>query len=522
MEDTTLNKIKQQIEEIEKRIKIISTQVLVGSQLNAVKDALVELKTIFTTYQTEFDAYLQDYSSYKTTNDSDISLVKTKMANVESQMKTLETQMETLQFKFDNLSVSSGGSNGTETTNWDTFQKSYLNLYGRMRSESPTIYFSVEPTQKVKIHIECLVHSDISSSSGFSYLYVNEVNCLTTRYTYVQDGTYTIDYSFFPTKKLNTFKTVMAVGEQLTMRNFNVTIEGRNAFIFNRLQDLHILSFDNKYYITQEISDRAFTFAILDAANLSLTSSENHTIGKLNELCGSSCVYPYLVQSTTTIQKKIQNCKDYVVYHMRDGNDTASQTIMCSSFNDDLSISSWYETCIPLIGYEIFPAGFGNGLVGVALVSKKHCIYCYDLSMNATSLKYLKFNGENLSNIWYDITPVVRLDVKTGDNVYPFYGVVCLREDQTQVFYPSKDSTYCIEIAKGKNATAYIQTDGTINVYINRYKCVYKYVLQKGISGEYELKDEITTYEGITLYQELLNSKALVKKNDAYQIIDIT
>ena len=62
----------------------------------------------------------------------------------------------------------------------------------------------------------------------------------------------------------------------------------------------------------------------------------------------------------------------------------------------------------------------------------------------------------------------------------------------------------------GKNVSAYMQSNGNINVYVNRYCNVYKYVLQKNTStGQYELSGLANTFQGITGYEEIYDNKAI-------------
>ena len=88
------------------------------------------------------------------------------------------------------------------------------------------------------------------------------------------------------------------------------------------------------------------------------------------------------------------------------------------------------------------------------------------------------------------------------------------------VYFPEFDNTYYVEIGKGKNVSAYLQEDGSINVYINRYCDVYKYVIRKNFDGIFEVSNIVTCIKGITRYEELYDGQALIYKNAQHYIVN--
>ena len=90
--------------------------------------------------------------------------------------------------------------------------------------------------------------------------------------------------------------------------------------------------------------------------------------------------------------------------------------------------------------------------------------------------------------------------------------------DNTCYFYPSVNGDSRVEIGKGRICSAYLQTDGSITVYLNQGSEVYRYRLNKNSSGDYTNAGIEKTFSGITSYDELYDGKSLVAKFKDYEI----
>ena len=106
--------------------------------------------------------------------------------------------------------------------------------------------------------------------------------------------------------------------------------------------------------------------------------------------------------------------------------------------------------------------------------------------------------------------------------------------DDIQTFTAPKSGTYKLEVwgaqggiyssslygGYGGYSVGSIDLKSNINVYINRFCNVYKYVLQKNTTtNQYELQGLAKVFQGITGYEELYDNKAVVYMFDEHKIV---
>jgi hypothetical protein len=73
------------------------------------------------------------------------------------------------------------------------------------------------------------------------------------------------------------------------------------------------------------------------------------------------------------------------------------------------------------------------------------------------------------------VTSVVNNNLTLESNYVLDSGLMAVALNEDGYFYllPQKSLSYVVKIARGKSATAYLQTDGSINVYIKKDKYIY-------------------------------------------------
>ena len=157
-------------------------------------------------------------------------------------------------------------------------------------------------------------------------------------------------------------------------------------------------------------------------------------------------------------------------------------------------------------------------------ITKDQQAYVYYTKLLLTKTgQYIDFDGHILNDCIYG-TLVKNINLGFGSTAPAnFNGVILTNSEGVNYLYPELSNAYRVEIAKGKNATAYIQPDESINVYINNDCTVTKYVLRKNAEAVYELsQSETTQYNGYTRIEECYDNKVFAYKYDTVIQKDIS
>lgn len=523
--NSTLSGATQDISDIESDITTINSTL--SSLANTSQDILEiesEISTINSTLTSLADLP-QDVSEL----EEDVSTINTSISTLSSSIDDLEDADIALSARVTTLENASSGSGSGQTTNTIKFTKDQI--FARVFQGDTTIYRTPR----------CQFICDTSGTVTISYQIVGELLDTTTWYRmriYLNGevikernidgntGAFILSDSctFIPQEEYNIFYVQLNIGN-VSIREYSVSIEGYNVEFLQQDLPLKINCFNDSYYIIK-LDDyrRRIYYGVQSKAELNVSNSYLSYIEGTNTPT-EGISYFYLFPTT-----KIEN--GVVVFDSQYSNpykfiaafDKTSKMGTCV-INNSAIVSEQPYDLYPLYFEPIYG---GVGATSTSTTVSQDAVFLIDddgnvcLAGTGSGLNdAISYNGEKLTYTNYRNGAVVRdINNKIGSPSY-FRGLITWNKDtKKNVFFPSTTSTYMVEIADGKNVTAYYQTNGNINVYINRGMNVYKYVLElNSETNQYELSSLVTTIEGITRYEELYDGKYLVYRNTQWEIV---
>lgn len=375
---------------------------------------------------------------------------------------------------------------------------------------SPKIYFYCETSQTVEV--EYTVKGNISqSSSGSSVeLYCNNDYEIVKFLSIDENFDFSFKTSFIATENINNVRFNAFFADEFQITEYQVKIFAKNVSILNKDQILKIDCFNDYYYITLYDEINGFQYGVQHKNSLNLDNLNYINIFNFYDYINYLHLVPTIENDhILTLKNNMQ-----VPYRLIALKGTEDENCIIYDFNGTQlyplnEFINIFPTCI-----DTMPLGMGYGSDVVIFTDVTGSVN----AMGDGVYEYFIYQGQPLTEQWYSICSVKNNNANTGDFHNRMLGFVAWRKDNMNVFFPSNDSSYCVEIAKGRNTTAYYQEDQSIHIYINRNCCVYRYTLNL-IDQEYKLSDEVKEYKGITKYCELYDNYALIFKNDQYKII---
>lgn len=504
----------------------------IQDDINTINSTLTSLSNASQTASQDISDLTSDISTINSTLSGatqDISDIESDITTINSSIDDLEDADIALSARVTTLENASSDSGSGQTTNTIKFTKDQI--FAKVFQGDTTIYRTPR----------CQFICDTSGTVTISYQIVGELLDTTTWYRmriYLNGevikernidgniGAFILSDSctFMPQEEYNIFYVQLNIGN-VSIREYSVSIEGYNVEFLQQDLPLKINCFNDSYYILK-LDDyrRRIYYGVQPKAELDVsTTSLSYIEGTNTPTEGIS--YFYLFPTT-----KIEN--GVVVFDSQYSNpykfiaafDKTSKMGTCVINNSAIVSEQPYQLS-PLYFEPIYG---GVGATSTSTTVSQDAVFLIDddgnvcLAGTGSGLNdAISYNGEKLYSTNYRIGAVVRdINNKIGSPSY-FRGLIAWNKDtKKNVFFPSTTSTYMVEIADGKNVTAYYQTNGNINVYINRGMNVYKYVLElNSETSQYELSSLVTTIEGITRYEELYDGKYLVYRNTQWEIV---
>lgn len=452
-----------------------------------------------------------------------IATLRTKIEEMEKRIKALgmavtaSAGVNKLEQALDNIS---GG--GVETTNYSC---KYSIKYNCEKNNSAhlngtDIYFYCEPTDIVTVKVTSKGSETFQNETCTrgAYLYVNDEEVFQETYEQSTDYETNITYTFFPTQKLNKVKLKLQYGNVGYYKFVDYEFTGRNVMVLNSDEDLDLICFNNNYIITNKcnLSQAGISFNEQPVGSLNI-NNESWTIFNLinsGVAFGDDCTHPiffpyWTIDETSGVCTLVPN-----KYFCNYANSKHSATITIDNMlqvakvetliNHDSFCNATFcseEGCVPTSYFTI-----GN-------------VLCVSGSDEYYAEPFLFLNGVKLAAEYCTNTPIMNNNLGGETITFDTYlGCIGTRSDGMNIYYPARDSTYCVEIGKGRNCSAYYQPDGNINVYLNRFNNIEKYVLQKNAEDKYEIGAR-KTIAGYTRYIEGLSGEAIAKQNGKYIVL---
>lgn len=540
MNESTLQQIRTSFEELEKRIKAMERSVGVNSQITALVSYMQEVKSLIEQFEdnynehlTDYQTHTQDYNSFKesiqtslNSNNSTDNNQSLLINNLSTQLTQLSTTINTLKTKVEELEETSGEGNQTSD-----YAKILFNLTATHTTEkSPRCYIlnANKGLTKINVYFYGTFPSTTEKTSITVDLFLNGTKIRTKELTIElgKDFNCSFAYNFLSANTSDFIHLEFSNVDGTAFNYMEVYLSGTDASLLTYPdRNVNFLCFNNQYYVADNSVKDKIKYAVIDKTNLANLETnytiQDKTLEMSYEIRLINCCAPITkLNETNTLEIDTTNADR--------GINLLSMHLTQDSSNFVYQYDISQKKLVQKLGLPD-PCGVGDLLpnadnsAGLCLANAS---FKYNNVTNITFLKNsivenieLKFNNVKLKNCFAN--KLVRNNrVRVGDSVCSLSGNIVTDVNGNVTYYPGKNSTYKIDIAKGRNASAYLQSNGNINVYINRFCNVYKYVLQKNTTtNQYELQGLAKVFQGITGYEELYDNKAVVYMFDEHKIL---
>ena len=518
------NTLNQALDAVEEDINIINSSL---SGLSSTTENIAEIESAISTINSTL-SLLSSLPQDVAEIEGDISIINSSISTISYSIDNLEDADTALSARITTLENSSGGSEvSTESIHFSKDQINAKVFNGETYTyRIPRCQFICDTSGLVTISYQIVGKMTDADASYFRMrLYLNDELVKERDIDGAVGGFIISDsYTFIPQQSYNYFYVQLNMGG-LSIREYSATVEGKNVEFLRQDLPLKINCFNDSYYILllDDYRQRLY-YGVQAKGELDISTSSLSYIPVTNSP-EKGASYLYMIPNTKIVDGTVVFDTDYSSQFKFVGNLDKTGKISTFTLEDSSLIeenmydveSTYLEPLYGGMGVESSPGISGEALFVVdtgGFVGLLGSGSGVDDALTINS--FIKLYISN-----YRIGAVVRdINNKIGSPSY-FRGVIVWDLDtKMNVFLPSTSSTYTVNIADGKNVTAYYQTNGDINVYINRGINVYKYVLQKNLeTSQYELSSQVTTIEGITRYEELYDGKYLVYRNTKWEIV---
>ncbi|MDD4110504.1 MAG: hypothetical protein PHS54_03005 [Clostridia bacterium] len=320
------------------------------------------------------------------------------------------------------------------------------------------------------------------------------------------EHTFNYEYYFYPTREDNYIYIRIncsnsdANNSNLEIININIDATGRNILFLNRKNDFRVYITKDYYYITKNTFDGGY-YLKAPSIGVDLTSSFTQIPNLIpanvaiynNRYYSFNYTYmPKINYNSLTEKYEIDDTVDFFVFCVN-----TSGLITSGIANPPIGVPS-------LINWTSRGWVYSVGHPGNYDEEPRNLAIVYSASSNRPGLMnsdtytsssvFLTLNGIAISNHWVSNVPVFAKDWE--DNPGNPYMCVATNKWGENYFYNAREATYSVALGKGIQTNAYLQTDGSINVYMRWLDKVYKKILIFNTStSQYELSQTVTEYD---------------------------
>ena len=478
----------------------------IESEISAINSSIGEQNTTITNLQTT-------QTNLQTTQSSQASTIN----NINSRLTTAENNISTLTGGVD-LSEYESRLSAIEPVN-NLFQSFFVRQYN---------FNNAQPTKRIlytrEEHFVCKANTFLYQEFKLSYT-ATEGGTLTVSILndYVEEVSYTIDlstnsseYTIFrtvcPKTQSNTIVIKMTATEDIIYNSLQLTMHGTDIFVFNNNQDVKAVCFDGEIYISKQTESglqygRYTQEDSIDLDNLPNFRSNVDTKGIYYFMqympyakCGS---WPY-----TNFTEKRDNS---IIKSLSDG--TYSYGCYAETNENYVYSNQNYR------GGEIIPCVYNNTLI--SYISNK------TICNMATNLGDAFFNFDNLTidgvTDWF-FTSIVNYNHNTMESAVPASEeVMCVafaNDGNCYLVKNTKTNTHYVKICKnGTYVTAYLQPNGSINVYVSYNNYIDKYNITK-TDDLYTSSTYVCTIDDCSCIYEMFND-TIIKKTSSGWVVDM-
>lgn len=506
---------------------ISNLQGEVSSLQNTITNGLKQVQAL-QQKDTEHSNDIQELKSVNNTQSSQISALEYEYPLLKDNLTTHTGEIQTLKDKVYELeanSSSGSGASSQSSLNADYYEETsaQFNFNGTVFSPHFYLCCDANSTVELKFRLECNI-SFLNAAIPVT-ITINDTKYI-RELRPSQPGVFyaTLQLPVIATKNTNLCRVTFSNDIATThLYRFGITAVGKNVSIYALNKPLNIVCFNQEYYITNRKNGNVLQYGkcpkdSFDVNNIDLTERYIETQADEN------LILPYMYPTLSSANTLASNSATHqLIYITPDDNDAihygpSNSDVQGGCFANKTK-STYSATTIDVIPYSINFGGFMH-----LYITKDQQAYVYYTKLLLTKTgQYIDFDGHILNDCIYG-TLVKNINLGFGSTAPAnFNGVILTNSEGVNYLYPELSNAYRVEIAKGKNATAYIQPDESINVYINNDCTVTKYVLRKNAEAVYELsQSETTQYNGYTRIEECYDNKVFAYKYDTVIQKDIS
>ncbi len=462
------------------------------------------------TAQTNLQTTQTNQASTITTNTTDISNLKTRMTTAENNISTLtggvdvsaiderlnEVEKETVISVFDSITQNIYQNFAANTMYYLPPIHTYSNDYNRIQIR---VDYNIEAIENTVMN----VYLSRNTSSNTQLLDEQTLNiCPSCKY-------YSSIFTLKNVNEIYDYQIRIKSEKTIKINKVNVTYLGKNAFIQDYNEDYKVFCYNNNIYLTK-INNDTFSFDKFTIDNISLTNFTN-TITN-NGIAGQIHDLFFLPKYTINSSNEIDSVEDVLI--TKDYNNKLN--IYKKTNNDFSSLTNILSINL---NYYIEPVNnlYNNNLN--TYVTSDGCpqlLTCYSYTLSSISFNKLSQIKSGKWKMCFGVNNNNYTSSSTFSNTN--YPIVALHNDGYFYFIPNKDTDYIVKIDKGQFATAYIQPNGKINIYISHRLSTRKYTLNLDSTGKYYLMSNVNYISNASKVYELYNNKILKKANNKWSI----
>lgn len=535
----TLQQKSEKITEIEGEVDAINnsdfqTQIddLETSHINQGRNLAAECKSI-RNYATDIETELQrvrnvvvDLDEQNTQFDTDLSNINLQIDSLNSSMSANINRINQTDSEIDNIKqIANSLSDRIDKMDivygetFNSFDKVLIPCgrtgMGKNQIFS-TIFFLCDTSAMCRIKIKTRLTTRTFTSNEFKpifhFVLDDDIEIFSKEYTAtndLQEDTIEFTYDFFPTKpnhkiRLKVKNLAVEVKNHVQVLDTEIEILGRNIVFLNKDRDFKVYLSKDYYYLTKNGITTGYFKKVNVHEKFDITSGYTE--------------FPVLVAQPTNSVTFPYNTYNYnftylpyIVY------DDATEKFVCDQSDDRYGAASSYIASSFVVIASQVPVNHTNGMKYSAsqsdLVSYSHPgngeknarntagvfhyatgdnAYQLSLSNSINSAGFVSkctLNGQRIDKVFVFNTSVFAKDWETNPD-RPYY-YIATDECGNNTFFNARAATYSVDVGFGTQVNAFMQSDGSINVYLRVINNITKKVLKLNeATSQYEVVSE--------------------------------
>lgn len=478
-------------------VKRISKHEKNSSSFSQDINFLKEREQFLTTAETAHSSANQSRDLQIANNTANIQTLTSSVNTINQTVMNHSSNLNTLNKKIDQIKSYYGGTfNVYEKRTIPCGKKTYST--GQIYT---TVFLLCDPSSLCKINFKIRLTAETAATYNPTIqILLNESESIFEKIYHLNNesisDTIEFSYEFYPRQISNRFRIKVKTTDRIytdlvQVLDTEVEAFGRNLLILNRDRDFKVYITKDYYYLTKNAINTGEYKKVAVGSNFDLTSGFTTfpqligppTIGAPNNIYNFNYQYlPLIEYNSVTDKFSVSQSDD----RFAAVNSYTSNGFVCNASQVPVNHSTGFKNASPMADTPSYshPGVLPNGNIDTNMRNTS-CSYFYNnyaaamsLSTNTTgySNSKIKVNGVVPTGKYVDNTSVFAKDWETNSH-RPYY-CIATDENGNNFFFDGKDATYSAPVGFGQQVNAFMQSDGSINVYLRVINNIYKRVLQ--------------------------------------------